>query len=283
MRTQFCGILRGDAKVLKNITIGQYFPGSSAVHRIDPRMKILLTILLLVDVFLSKGFLGFALIFGFVYAVARSTKIGLKFIVRGLKPILFIVIFTFILNLFMQSGGDVVFQWKFMRITSGGVHTAIYMAIRLMLLVVASQLLTLTTSSLSLTDGMEALMKPLTKVRFPAHEIAMMMSIALRFIPTLMEETDKIMNAQKARGADFESGNIIKRAKAMVPLLVPLFVSAFRRADELALAMEARCYRGGAGRTRMNILKLARLDGWAAVCVLLLTCAIVLLNAFGLP
>lgn len=269
--------------MLKNITIGQYFPGNSAVHRIDPRMKIVLTIVLLIDVFLSNGFFGFALIFGFVLATARSTKIGLKFIVRGLKPILFIVIFTFVLNLFMQSGGDVLFRWKFMRITTGGLRTAVYMAIRLMLLVVASQLLTLTTSSLSLTDGMESLMKPLTKIKFPAHEIAMMMSIALRFIPTLMEETDKIMNAQKARGADFESGNIVRRAKAMVPLLVPLFVSAFRRADELALAMEARCYRGGAGRTRMNRLRLAQLDGYAAFCLLLLTGAIFALNAFGMP
>ncbi len=269
--------------MLKNITIGQYFPGNSAVHRIDPRMKIALTVVLLIDVFLSNGFLGFALIFGFVLATARSTKIGLKFIVRGLKPILFIVIFTFVLNLFMQSGGDVLFRWKFMRITTGGLRTAVYMAIRLMLLVVASQLLTLTTSSLSLTDGMESLMKPLTKIKFPAHEIAMMMSIALRFIPTLMEETDKIMNAQKARGADFESGNIVRRAKAMVPLLVPLFVSAFRRADELALAMEARCYRGGAGRTRMNRLRLAQLDGYAAFCLLLLTGAIFALNAFGMP
>jgi energy-coupling factor transport system permease protein len=269
--------------VLKNITIGQYFPGNSAVHRLDPRMKIVLTIVLLVDVFLSNGFLGFALILAFVLTTARSTRIGLRFIVKGLKPILFIVLFTFVLNLFMQSGGDVIFRWKFMRITTGGVRTAVYMAIRLMLLVVASQLLTLTTSSLSLTDGMEALMKPLTKIRFPSHEIAMMMSIALRFIPTLMEETDKIMNAQKARGADFESGNIVKRAKAMVPLLVPLFVSAFRRADELALAMEARCYRGGAGRTRMNMLKFARLDACAAGCIALLTAAIIALNALGLP
>lgn len=269
--------------MLKNITIGQYFPGNSAVHRVDPRMKIVLTIVLLVGVFLSDGFLGFGLILGFILAAARSTKIGLKFILRGLRPILFIVIFTFILNLFMQSGGEILFQWKFMRITTGGLRTAVYMAIRLMLLVVASQLLTLTTSSLSLTDGMEALMRPLTKIKFPAHEIAMMMSIALRFIPTLMEETDKIMNAQKARGADFESGNVIKRAKAMVPLLVPLFVSAFRRADELALAMEARCYRGGAGRTRMNRLKLSALDGYAAGGVGLLVAAIFIFNALGLP
>ncbi|MGI6240170.1 MAG: energy-coupling factor transporter transmembrane component T family protein [Christensenellales bacterium] len=269
--------------MLKNITIGQYFPGNSAVHRMDARMKILLTVALLVAVFVSRGFVGFAVIFAFVLIIARSTRIGLKFIMRGLKPILFIVIFTFVLNLFMQTGGETIVTWKFMRITTGGLRTAIYMAIRLMLLVVASQLLTLTTSSLSLTDGMEALMKPLAKIKFPAHEIAMMMSIALRFIPTLMEETDKIMNAQKARGADFESGNIIKRAKAMVPLLVPLFVSAFRRADELALAMEARCYRGGVGRTRMNRLTMTRLDAYAACVVGLMVVMIFVFNALGVP
>ena len=246
--------------MLKNITIGQYFPGNSAVHRMDARMKILLTIALLVDVFVSKGFIGFGLIFAFVLLVARTTKICLSFIVRGLKPIAFIAIFTFVLNLFMQTGGETLFQWKFIHITSGGLRTAVYMAIRLLLLVTASQLLTLTTSSLSLTDGLEALMRPLAVIHFPAHEIAMMMSIALRFIPTLMEETDKIMNAQKARGADFESGNLIRRAKAMVPLLVPLFVSAFRRAGDLAMAMEARCYHGGENRTRLRVLKVQQSD-----------------------
>ena len=247
-------------QMLKNITIGQYFPGNSAVHRMDARMKILLTIALLVDVFVSKGFIGFGLIFAFVLLVARTTKICLSFIVRGLKPIAFIAIFTFVLNLFMQTGGETLFQWKFIHITSGGLRTAVYMAIRLLLLVTASQLLTLTTSSLSLTDGLEALMRPLAVIHFPAHEIAMMMSIALRFIPTLMEETDKIMNAQKARGADFESGNLIRRAKAMVPLLVPLFVSAFRRAGDLAMAMEARCYHGGENRTRLRVLKVQQSD-----------------------
>ena len=268
-------------QMLKNITIGQYFPGNSAVHRMDARMKILLTIALLVDVFVSKGFIGFGLIFTFVLLVARTTKISLSFIVRGLKPIAFIAAFTFVLNLFMQTGGETLFQWKFIHITSGGLRTAVYMAIRLLLLVTASQLLTLTTSSLSLTDGLEALMRPLAVIHFPAHEIAMMMSIALRFIPTLMEETDKIMNAQKARGADFESGNLIRRAKAMVPLLVPLFVSAFRRADDLALAMEARCYRGGKGRTRMNQLHMTKVDLYGALAAALLTAALVTLNLLG--
>lgn len=267
--------------MLKNITIGQYFPGNSAVHRMDARMKILLTVALLVDIFISDGFTGFALILAFVLMVAKSTRISLSFVVRGLKPIAFIAVFTFVLNLFMQTGGATIVHWKFIHITTGGLRTAIYMAVRLMLLVIASQLLTLTTSSLSLTDGLESLMKPLSKLRFPAHEIAMMMSIALRFIPTLMEETDKIINAQKARGADFDSGNLIRRARAMVPLLVPLFVSSFRRADELALAMEARCYRGGKGRTRMNQLKMSVLDLNAFLAVAGLTALIILLNAFN--
>ena len=267
--------------MLKNITIGQYFPGNSLIHRMDARVKIILTLVLLVDVFISGGFVGFAAILAFVLLAARSTKIGLGFIVRGIKPIAFIAMFTFVLNLFMQSGGEILVHWKFIRITTGGLRTAIYMALRLLLLVVASQLLTLTTSSLSLTDGIESLMKPLSAIHFPAHEIAMMMSIALRFIPTLMEETDKIMNAQKARGADFESGNIIKRAKAMVPLLVPLFVSAFRRADELALAMEARCYRGGKGRTRLNTHHMGRPDAIGAAAMAVLTALIIALNAFN--
>jgi len=267
--------------MLKNVTIGQYFPGNSFIHRLDARTKILLTVALLVDIFISDGFVGFALILAFVLFAANLTRISLKFIIRGLKPIAFIAVLTFVLNLFMQSGGNTLVQWKFIRITTGGLRMGIYMALRLMLLVISSQLLTLTTSSLSLTDGLESLMKPLEKIKFPAHEIAMMMSIALRFIPTLMEETDKIMNAQKARGADFESGNLINRAKAMIPLLVPLFVSAFRRADELAMAMEARCYRGGKGRTRMNVHHMSALDMYAAIAVALLTAALIILNIFG--
>ena len=267
--------------MLKDITIGQYFPGNSVIHRLDARTKILLTVMLLVDIFISKGFVGFALILAFVLFAAKLTRISLTFIIRGLKPIAFIAAFTFVLNLFMQTGGDTLVQWKFIHITTGGLRMAIYMALRLMLLVISSQLLTLTTSSLSLTDGLESLMKPLAKIKFPAHEIAMMMSIALRFIPTLMEETDKIMNAQKARGADFESGNIIKRAKAMVPLLVPLFVSAFRRADELAMAMEARCYRGGKGRTRMSVHHMGMIDLYAGIAVVFLTSALIVLNILG--
>ena len=267
--------------MLKNITIGQFFPGDSFVHRLDPRTKILLTLALIVCVFLSQGFIGFAVILAFVLAACRSTRIGLKFIVRGLKPILYIVVLTFVLNLFFQSEGEILWQWGVLRITVEGLRRALYMAFRLILLVIVSQLLTLTTSPIALTDGLETLMSPFKRIHFPAHEIAMMMSIALRFIPTLMEEADKIMKAQQARGADFESGNLLARAKAMIPLLVPLFVSAFRRADELAMAMEARCYRGGEGRTRMKQLKYTRLDALAFLAVAALFAAVIVLNLTG--
>ena len=264
--------------MLKNVTIGQYFPGTSLVHRLDPRTKLLATIALIAVVFVSNGFAGFLVIAAFVLAVAASSGVHLKFLFKGLKPIFFIIIFTFILNLFFQTGGTVLVRFWIIRITSEGLRTASFMAVRLILLVVSSQLLTLTTSPISLTDGLESLMRPLTKIGFPAHEIAMMMSIALRFIPTLMDEADKIMKAQKARGANFETGNLLQRAKAMVPLLVPLFVGAFRRAEELALAMDARCYRGGAGRTRMNQLKYSGIDLAAALAVLALFAAVIALN-----
>ena len=267
--------------MLKNITIGQYFPGNSFVHRLDPRTKILLTVALIVAVFLCDGFLPFAAVFGFVLLCARVSNIGVRFLVRGLKPVAYIVVITFILNIFFQSEGTPLFSWKFITVTDLGLRRAAFLAVRLVLLIVASQLLTLTTSAISLTDGLESLMRPLRRLRFPAHEIAMMMSIALRFIPTLMEEADKIMKAQMARGADFESGNLFKRARAMVPLLVPLFVSAFRRADELAMAMEARCYHGGEGRTRMRQLHFAKGDLVAALWFAALLALIVALNALG--
>ncbi|MDO4547809.1 MAG: energy-coupling factor transporter transmembrane component T [Clostridia bacterium] len=247
-----------------NITIGQFFPGTSVVHRLDPRMKIMLTLAMIVVVFLVKDFLGYAFCFAYVIAAALISSTRLKLMIKALKPLLFIIAFTFVLNVFFATGGDVIFRLGFMTITSQGLSSAVFMALRLILLVFGTQLLTLTTSPIALTDGMESLFKPLSKLGFPAHELAMMMSIALRFIPTLLEEANKIMMAQKARGADFESGNLINRAKAMLPLLVPLFVSAFRRADELALAMEARCYRGGEHRTKMKVLKLSRLDWYAA-------------------
>lgn len=264
--------------MIKNVTIGQYFPGESFVHRLDPRTKLLATIALIAVVFVSRGFSGFILIAAFVLLTALSTGVHLKFLFKGLKPIFFIIIFTFILNLFFQNTGEVLVQVWILKITTGGLRMASFMAVRLILLVISSQLLTLTTSPISLTDGLESLMRPLSKIGFPAHEIAMMMSIALRFIPTLMDEADKIMKAQKARGANFETGNILQRAKAMIPLLVPLFVGAFRRAEELALAMDARCYRGGAGRTRMNQLKYTRRDLIAALVVLALFAAVILLN-----
>ena len=266
--------------MFKNVTLGQYFPGDSFVHRLDPRTKLLATIALIAIVFVSKGFAGFIAIAAFVLLTAISTGVHLKFLFKGLKPIFFIIVFTFILNLFFQQTGDVLVELGFLKITTGGLTTAGFMAARLILLVISSQLLTLTTSPIALTDGLETLLRPLSKIGFPAHEIAMMMSIALRFIPTLMDEADKIMKAQKARGANFETGNLLQRAKAMIPLLVPLFVGAFRRADELALAMDARCYHGGAGRTRMNQLKYGARDLVAALAVAALLAAVILLNRF---
>ncbi len=264
--------------MLKNITLGQYFPGESFIHRLDPRTKLLATIALIAIVFVSQGFSGFLLIAAFVLISAATTGIHLKFLIRGLKPLMFIILFTFVLNLFFQTGGNELVHVGFLRITDSGLRMASFMALRLILLVISSQLLTLTTSPISLTDGLESLFRPLQAIHFPAHEIAMMMSIALRFIPTLMDEADKIMKAQKARGANFETGSIVARAKAMVPLLVPLFVGAFRRAEELALAMDARCYRGGAGRTRMKQLKYGKNDLLAGLAILLLLAAVIALN-----
>lgn len=266
--------------MLKNVTLGQFFPGNSFLHKMDPRMKLILTFALIIIVFVSQGFVGFGLILLSILLIALSSGIALKFMVRGLKPILFIVVFTFVLNVFFQTSGNVIFRLGFLKITDEGLRLAFFLAARLILLVICSQLLTLTTSPIALTDGLESLMRPLKKIHFPAHEIAMMMSIALRFIPTLMDEANKIMKAQMARGADFESGNLVQRAKAMVPLLVPLFVGAFRRAEELALAMEARCYHGGEGRTRMRQLKYGYRDAIAAGLMALLLAVILVLNHF---
>jgi len=264
--------------MLKNITLGQYFPGDTFIHRLDPRTKLLSTIALIVAVFLAQGVLSYAVLFAFVFGCIKISNVGLKFIWKGLKPILFIVVVTFVLNIFFTPGDVMLVEWRFLHISQNGLVTATRMALRLVLLVMSTQVLTLTTSPISLTDGMENLLKPFAKIGFPAHELAMMMSIALRFIPTLLEETDKIMKAQRSRGADFESGNLIQRAKAMLPLLVPLFLSAFRRADELALAMEARCYRGGNGRTRMKEMKYGRDDLTTALSLAVLIAAVVLLN-----
>ena len=251
---------------MKNVTLGQFFPGDSFLYKLDPRAKLLMAIALIVLVFIIKGFAGFALIFLFVLWCALSTKIGMKYMLGGLKPLFVVILITFILNLLLQKEGDVIVQFWIIQITEGGLKTALFMAVRLILLVLCSQLLTLTTSPISLTDGMESLMRPLSKIGFPAHEISMMMSIALRFIPTLMEEMEKIRR------------NLFARVKAMVPLLVPLFVSAFRRADELAMAMEARCYRGGAGRTRMKQLKLTWRDAVAAAALAAMYAVIIAMN-----
>lgn len=267
--------------MLKNVTLGQYFPGESLIHRLDPRTKLIATVALIAIVFVVQGFAGFLLIAAFVLVCAASTGIHLKFLFKGLKPLMFIILFTFILNLFFQTNGNILVQLGPIRITDTGLRMASFMAVRLILLVVCSQLLTLTTSPIALTDGLETLFRPLQVIHFPAHEIAMMMSIALRFIPTLMDEADKIMKAQKARGANFETGSLVRRAKAMIPLLVPLFVGAFRRAEELALAMDARCYRGGAGRTRMKQLKFQRIDLLAAFALAALLAAVILLNRFA--
>ena len=245
--------------MLKDITIGQYFPGDTIVHRLDPRIKIIIISLFIGSLFFINSFIPYIFILGFILAVVKISEIPLKFIIKGIKPLLFIILITFTINVFLTKG-EVLYELGPLVVTKEGLSLAVFMALRLIFLITGTSLLTLTTSPIALTDGIEKLLSPFKKVGLPAHELAMMMTIALRFIPTLLEETDKIMKAQMARGADFESGNILSRAKNLVPLLVPLFINAFRRADELATAMEARCYRGGDNRTRLNELKLKRLD-----------------------
>ena len=245
--------------MLKDITVGQFYPGNSLVHRLDPRLKIILMMLFIVSIFFVNTYFPYLLIVLYLLLVIKIADIPLKIVIKGLRPLRWILIITFIINLFFIPG-DVIYKLGFLKITRQGFDTAVKMAIRLVLLVLGTSLLTLTTSPIEMTDGIEEILKPLRKLGVPAHEIAMMMTIALRFIPTLIEETDKIMKAQMARGADFESGNLVNRAKNLVPLLVPLFINAFRRADELATAMEARCYRGGEGRTKFRELKLKKSD-----------------------
>ena len=239
--------------MLKDIALGQYFPGDTVIHRLDPRTKLLMVIVYIVALFLCKWFVSYGVALAFLATVIILSKIRLKALFKGLKPLLIIILFTAVLNIFYTDGTVLVEFWIF-RITREGLINAFFLVLRIMLLVMGTFLMTYTTSPIALTDGLESLLSPLKKLRFPVHELAMMMSIALRFIPTLIEETDKIISAQKARGADFETGNLFRRAKALVPILVPLFVSAFRRADELATAMECRCYHGGEGRTKMKQL-----------------------------
>lgn len=267
---------------LKDITLGQYFPGTTILHRLDPRAKLLLTVLYIVALFLAKNALGYALLAAALVAAILISKVGFKAVFRGMKPVFFIVIFTAILNLLYTAGaGEPLLSFGIFRIYWEGVRSAIFMVLRIMLLISCTFLLTYTTSPILLTDGLEKLLGPLKKLRVPVHELSMMMSIALRFIPTLIEETDKIMSAQKARGADFDTGNLFQKARALVPLLVPLFISAFRRADELAIAMECRCYHGGEGRTRLRQLIFVRRDYLALAGSIFMVAAVYILRYLG--
>ena len=251
--------------MLTNITLGQYYPGDSVIHRLDPRIKIALSVAFIVGIFLVQSLVGYGLALLYVLFSVKLSTVPFKMLLRGLKPLRFILILTFFLNLLFSTGESVIVRLWFITVTWEGLSLAVHFSLRLVFLVMGTSLLTLTTSPVALADGLELLLSPLKVIRFPAHELAMMMTIALRFIPTLLEEADKIMKAQMARGADFETGNLLARARAMVPLLVPLFVSAFRRASDLAMAMEARCYHGGENRTRLRVLKVSRLDGYACL------------------
>lgn len=250
--------------MIRDITLGQYYPEQSVVHRLDARTKILGTLLYIIEVFLVNSFAGFGLVILALGILIGISRVPVRFIFKGLKAVVFIILLTFVLNLFMFDG-TVLWHWKFLTITYEGLYRSCFMALRLILLIIGTSMLTLTTKPMELTDGLEKLLKPFNRLGLPSHEIALMMSIALRFIPTLLEETDKIMKAQQARGADFESGNLMQRVKSMIPILIPLFVGSFRIAQDLALAMEARCYHGGVGRTRMKEIVFSRRDGVTGV------------------
>ena len=267
--------------MLKDITLGQFFPGNSVIHRLDPRTKLVLLIGYIVGLFLCESYFSYGLALVFLGSVIALSHIRLKALFKGMKTLLIIIIFTAVLNLFYTKGTVLVEFWIFI-ITKEGIRNAVFLVLRIVMLVSGTFLLTYTTSPIALTDGIESLLKPLKKIGFPAHELAMMMSIALRFIPTLIEETDKIISAQKARGADFETGSLLRRAKALIPSLVPLFVGAFRRADELATAMECRCYHGGGGRTKLKQLRYRGIDGVAALVFVLVLAGIIVLAHFGL-
>ena len=266
--------------MLRDITIGQYYPAKSVIHKLDPRVKLFSTLLYIIALFTFKGIAGFLLVTAFLAVVIRLSRVPLKFIVKGLKAIIIILLITACFNLFFTSGVHVYWQWGFLKITDAGIKNAVIMMIRLVYLIVGTSLMTFTTTPNQLTDALEKSLGFLNALHVPVHAIAMMMSIALRFIPILIEETDKIMKAQMARGADFETGNIFKKAKSMVPLLVPLFVSAFRRADDLAMAMEARCYNGGTGRTKMKPLRYKKRDAIAYIVIVLFLAAIILFRIF---
>ena len=268
--------------MLKDITLGQYFPGESVVHRLDPRTKLLLLIGYIVALFMAESWISYGLVFAFLAVTIAISHIPLKSIVRGMKPLVVILLFTAVLNLFFTGGETKLAEFWGITITMEGVLRAIFMVLRILLLITCTFMLTYTTSPIALTDGLESLLGPLKKIKVPVHELSMMMCIALRFVPTLIEETDKIMCAQKARGADFENGNLLRRVKALVPILVPLFISAFRRADELATAMECRCYHGGEGRTKMKLLRYKRRDFLAFALGLVLFAGVIALAQFGL-
>ena len=267
--------------MLKDVTLGQFFPGKTIVHRLDPRTKLIMTILYIAALFLAKGIFGYGLVFLFLCTAVALSRIRVSALFKGLKPLIFIIILTACINLFFTAGDPLISFW-IIKITKQGLINAAYMVSRIMMLIAGTFLLTYTTSPIALTDGLELLLNPLKKIKLPVHELAMMMCIALRFIPTLIEETDKIMSAQKARGADFESGNILQRAKALIPILVPLFISSFGRADDLATAMECRCYRGGVGRTRMKQLTMAGRDYVTLLIGAALLAAVITLKVLGI-
>lgn len=265
--------------MVRDVAFGQYFPGSSLIHRLDPRAKILTFITFVVIIFCTFNYVSLGITAAFTALFLILSRIPAKFYFKSLKVIIFIVLITSVFNLFYGSG-DAIWQWWIIKITRSGIHRAVFVTARIICLILASSCLTFTTSPTELTDAIERLMKPLNVIHFPVHEISMMMSLALRFVPTLLEETDKLMSAQKARGADMESGNLFKRVKALIPILVPLFVSAFRRAYDIATAMECRCYRGGSGRTRMKILKLSARDIVTFIAMALVICGVILCNIF---
>ena len=264
--------------MLNDITIGQYYPAKSVIHKLDARVKLIATFIFMISLFIINKFWPYAIVLVALMGVIKLSNIPTKFILKGLKPLKWIIIFTFVINVFFLPG-DPIWSFGFIKITQQGISQSIFMALRLIFLVVGTSLLTLTTSPIELTDGIEKLLNPFRKVGLPVHELAMMMTIALRFIPTLLDETDKIMKAQMSRGADFESKNLISRAKNLVPLLVPLFVSAFRRAEELSMAMEARCYRGGYNRTKMRQSIITKKD-YIAVCILVVYLVIIIVTRF---
>lgn len=264
--------------MIRDITIGQYYPVNSPVHRLDARAKLIITFIFIVTLFMIDSFVGYLFVILAMGVTIKTSKVPLKFMLKGIKSIMIIILFTAVINLFMTKGEQVIWEWGFLSLTVEGILLAIKMCIRLVLLIIGSSVLTLTTTPIQLTDGIEFLLRPFKRIGVPAHEIAMMMTIALRFIPTLLDETDKIMKAQQARGADFDTGNLLQKAKSLIPILVPLFISAFRRAEELAMAMEARCYHGDENRTRMNKMQMRRGDYIAFVIVAVYVAMIIALR-----